>query len=352
MFRKRLLRTQNPQKTPYRRCSVRDLIGSFCTGCMCVAQYGRIYGTVRTDCGGGTVPKPAERVQSPIAISKISYDDFAPEIAPVAQCDEVRSRRVAISQGPGVRREEIDRRILSPARMGLFSALAFLGTHKLDEFIKLMLFNLIIMAEPTERRSIRSRKPKVHFDNQIAQSLEPSKPSIASKVSIKTKPTVKPTTKPAASTKPFATEPSNLDLIQELCSQTEGLEITEKAKKKTKSEEIARLTKLGFHGILAEMKPLKEVEFEPFVPGDHREPKLNIPSNIDPTDPLALLDLFISVAIYATIAENTNLYTIVYNVPTSTTSQYWYPTNEHEIRVLFGILYYIDVHREPNYRIY
>jgi hypothetical protein len=43
-----------------------------------------------------------------------------------------------------------------------------------------MLFNLIIIAEPTERRSMRSRKPKVYFDSQIAQSLEPSKPSIPS----------------------------------------------------------------------------------------------------------------------------------------------------------------------------
>jgi hypothetical protein len=62
-----------------------------------------------------------------------------------------------------------------------FSALAFLGIHKFDEFVKLMLFNLIIMAEPTEQRSIRLRKPKIHFDDQIAESLGSSKPFKAPK---------------------------------------------------------------------------------------------------------------------------------------------------------------------------
>ena len=63
--------------------------------------------------------------------------------------------------------------IPSPAAMIHFSALAFPGTHKSHEFMKLRLSNLIIMAEPTERRSNRSRKPKVHFDNQIAESIGP-----------------------------------------------------------------------------------------------------------------------------------------------------------------------------------
>jgi hypothetical protein len=37
----------------------------------------------------------------------------------------------------------------------------------------------------------------------------------------------------------------------------------------------------------------KDVEFEPFEIGDHLDPKPNIPSNIDASNPLALLDLFI-----------------------------------------------------------
>ena len=87
--------------------------------------------------------------------------------------------------------------IPSPAAMIHFSALAFLGAHKSHEFMKLRLSNLIIMAEPTERRSNRSRKPKVHFDDQIAQPSRPSKSSRAPKALAKpTKSTAKPTAKP------------------------------------------------------------------------------------------------------------------------------------------------------------
>ena len=106
---------------------------------------------------------------------------------------------------------------------------------------------------------------------------------------------------------------------------------------------------------MEEAKPLKDVQFEAFDPGEPREPKVNIPSNIDPTDPLALLDLFIPPEIYTTIAENTNLYAIAYNAPTVPTPinrRYWWPTNANEIRVLFGVFYYMGVHREPNYTVY
>ena len=157
--------------------------------------------------------------------------------------------------------------------MGPFSALAFLGAHKSHEFMKLRLSNLIIMAEPIERRSNRSRKPKVHFDDQIAESIGPSKPSKPSK-SPKgpAKPTesiIKSTTKPlnpsaraSASAKPsISTEHSILDPIEQLCSQTEELDIEEdpKAKKKAKAVEIARLLGLGLKGVIEEVKPLKDI---------------------------------------------------------------------------------------------
>ncbi len=55
------------------------------------------------------------------------------------------------------------------------------------------------MEESIERRSNRSRKPIVHFDDLIAQSSEPSKLSEASKAPAKpTKSTTKPTAKPTA----------------------------------------------------------------------------------------------------------------------------------------------------------
>lgn len=212
------------------------------------------------------------------------------------------------------------------------------------------------MAEPSDRRSARSRKPTVHFDDKIAQSLAPKKPKAPTKP---TKP-AKPPEKPLKSTPPIPAaslaEPVALDEFEELCSQIEGLDIEDpKAKKKAKAAEIARLAALGLQGVMEEAKPLKDVQFEAFDPGEPRESKVNIPFNIDPFDPLVLLDLFIPPEIYTTIAENTNLYAIAHNAPTAptpTNRRYWWPTNANEIRVLFGIFYYMGVHREPNYTMY
>jgi hypothetical protein len=171
-----------------------------------------------------------------------------------------------------------------------------------------------------------------------------------------TKPTPKP---PKPSPASSSTAPSILDdIIGQLCTQTEELDIEEedpKAKKKAKAAEIARLTSRGLEGVMEEVKPLKDVQFEPFKPGIYREPEVNIPSNIDLTDPLALLDLFIPPERFTTIAENTNLYAIAHNAPTKptpTNRRYWRPTNENEIHVLFGIFIYMSVHREPNHTIY
>jgi hypothetical protein len=132
------------------------------------------------------------------------------------------------------------------------------------------------MSEPTERRLNRSRKPKIHFDDQIAQ-LKPSEPSIARNAPAKptSKSTKKPTlvakstakagakltaelTKPTA-TKPSTTKPTDLSAIQSICSRIEGLEIDGKARKKAKVEEIARLTTLNLRSIMEEVKPIKEV---------------------------------------------------------------------------------------------
>ena len=99
-----------------------------------------------------------------------------------------------------------------------------------------------------------------------------------------------------------------------------GIRDDPKTKKKAKAVEIARLTALSLQGIIEEAKPLKEVQFEAFDPGDYREPKINIPNSIDPTSPLELLDLFIPPKLYTTIAENTNLYAIVHNAPIAPTS--------------------------------
>jgi hypothetical protein len=112
------------------------------------------------------------------------------------------------------------------------------------------------MAEPTERRSMRSKKPIVHFDDQIAQSLGPSKSSRVPKSTAK--PTAKPAAKPAENP---AEKPLILDPIEQLCSQTKELDIEEdlNAKRKAKAAEIARLKALGLEGVMEEAKPLKDV---------------------------------------------------------------------------------------------
>jgi len=130
------------------------------------------------------------------------------------------------------------------------------------------------MAEPTERRSIRLRKSKIHFDNQTAQYSGPSKPLKSPKSS--TKPTAKPSIEPnprkksaKTSTKALA---STLNLIKKLYSQTKKLNIqsdpkTKKVKvkkiiitkKKIKAEKITRLSKLNLNNILKKAKTPKDI---------------------------------------------------------------------------------------------
>ncbi len=76
---------------------------------------------------------------------------------------------------------------------------------------------------------------------------------------------------------------------------------------------------------MKEARPLEDIQFKFFLPGYFREPKLNISLNIDITNFLALLDLFIPSEMYTTIAENINLYAIIHNaliIRTSTNSRY------------------------------
>jgi hypothetical protein len=209
-----------------------------------------------------------------------------------------------------------------------------------------------------ERRSNRQLKPIVPFDEIIHQSAKPAKPR-------------KPRTKVIKAGKPHydpaSAEFSNNEVIWEdpvqiLCEQTqdlnlqanptkdspsevveeaveEAIEEDHKAKRKAKAEEIAGLKRLQFEEILKKIPKTSDVVFEPFSPGRIRDPEVAIP-NIDATNPLSLLDLFIQPTIYTTIAENTNLYAIYRGAaiaPTSTNSRHWWPTNASEIRVLFGI---------------
>jgi hypothetical protein len=80
---------------------------------------------------------------------------------------------------------------------------------------------------------------------------------------------------------------------------------------------MLRLTKLGLNGVLREAKLLEDAKFEPFSIGNHRDLEVNIPLNVDNSNPLALLDLFVLLKTYTVIAENTNLYAIARNALTT-----------------------------------
>lgn len=190
------------------------------------------------------------------------------------------------------------------------------------------------MAEPPNRQSTRQRKPTIPFDVQISQS---SLLSGAPK-------TQKPRAKPSKSSQraPIQVETNDGDAVQLLCDQTKELDLdslppTEEtediedesrqetvsdknAKKKAKAAEVARLKKLSLEDIIEMIPDTKDVVFEPFSPGCPREPEVHIPPNVDATDPLALLHLFISPEMFTAIAEHTNLYAISNNAPTAPTS--------------------------------
>src|SRR5439155_2419022 len=123
--------------------------------------------------------------------------------------------------------------IPSSAAMLHFSALAFLGAHNFDEFIKLRLFRLFTMAESSNRRSNRSRKPIVHFDDQISQSLVPKKPIKSTKPTKSTQNPPEPTQNsiklPALPTLASVLAKCDVldDEIEELCNQAEELDIEE-----------------------------------------------------------------------------------------------------------------------------
>ncbi len=65
---------------------------------------------------------------------------------------------------------------------------------------------------------------------------------------------------------------------------------------------------------------ITDVIFESFSSSRPRDSEVNILSNINATDSLVLLDLFIPPEIYVIIAENTNLYAIINNTSIASTS--------------------------------
>jgi hypothetical protein len=181
------------------------------------------------------------------------------------------------------------------------------------------------MAEPSDRRSNRVRKPTVHFDEKIAPAkpAEPAKAPKSAKSAAKSTKSTKSTWSKTLAAQPTQV-PESDNVIEELCNQTQDLDIKDgpKERKKAKAAEIARLTRLSLQNIIEEAKPLEDVKFEAFDLREQREPKINISDTIDFENPLELLDLFLPFEIYSIIATNTNLYAISKNAQTEPT-----PTN-------------------------
>jgi cytochrome c5 len=119
------------------------------------------------------------------------------------------------------------------------------------------------MAEPLDRRSNRARKPTVHFDEKIVPK-QPAKPAKAPKSTKSAKSTQKSKNPAAQPTQ----VPESDGVIEELCNQTQDLDIKDgpKEKKKAKAAEIARLNRLSLQKVMEEAKPLEEVKFEAFDP--------------------------------------------------------------------------------------
>ena len=82
--------------------------------------------------------------------------------------------------------------------------------------------------------------------------------------------------RPCGSGAPNPGVPGAKALTKELAEDILGP--NNKAKKKPKAEEIVRLSKLSLDSIMEEAKDPKDVLFEPFLPGNSREPEVNIPT--------------------------------------------------------------------------
>jgi hypothetical protein len=131
-----------------------------------------------------------------------------------------------------------------------FSALAFLAPTILTNSTKLIIFNFFVMAEPLDQRPVRSRKPKIHFDDKIAQSLasentaKPAKPLKSAPKSTQRSKKPPPTKCIILDSGDDNDGDDDDDVVEELCSQAQELDIRDdpKAKKKAKAAEITCLT--------------------------------------------------------------------------------------------------------------
>lgn len=100
--------------------------------------------------------------------------------------------------------------------------------------------------------------------------------------------------------------------------------------------------------IIAELPTKEELSqrLQPLLPIS-QPPRLQLPNSLDLESPYAIFTLFISEEIFEFISQSTNQYAQQKIVEDSTTGRSWKETTAAEIKVFFGILIYMGVHKSP-----
>jgi Transposase IS4 len=97
---------------------------------------------------------------------------------------------------------------------------------------------------------------------------------------------------------------------------------------------------------MAEVPYVKDVKFDPLqIP--HIPPQLRLPMGIDTDDAYALFSLFWPESMWNIITTNTNIYAVQKRLHFTVERQYpWHDTYIAEIKIFFGILIYMGLHKE------
>jgi Transposase IS4 len=113
-----------------------------------------------------------------------------------------------------------------------------------------------------------------------------------------------------------------------------------------KKPPISKKRKRSLSDVMAEVPCVKDVKFDPLqIP--HIPPQLRLPIGIDTDDAYALFSLFWPESMWNIITTNMNIYAVQKRLHFTAERQYpWHDTYIAEIKIFFGILIYIDLHKE------
>ena len=116
--------------------------------------------------------------------------------------------------------------------------------------------------------------------------------------------------------------------------------------KPIKKPPVSKKHKRILSEVMTEISCVKDVKFDALhVP--HVPVQLRLPTNFDTDDPYAPFSLFWPENMWMTITRNTNIYTVQKRLDLAIEKQYpWHDTCEAEIKIFFGILIYMGLHKE------